>query len=161
MGHYDTAQVCLNGHKITSMYDSAPELGSGHCSKCGAATIIACPACGARIKGEYRVEGVVSLGPDFPPSPYCDGCGKPYPWTESAIKAARDLADDLEELTPQEREQLKQSLDDLVADTPRTGLAVVRFKKLVAKAEQAAALSMKQILVSVATEAAKKLIWPS
>jgi hypothetical protein len=43
------------------------------------------------------------------------------------------LADELDELSPDDKELLKGSLDDLVADTPRTPLAATRFKKLVAK----------------------------
>jgi len=157
----DTAQVCLNGHRVTSTYDSAPESRRQFCTMCGAPTITACPACGARIKGDYRAEGVFNLEADLPLPLFCDGCGKPYPWTASGLRAARELADEIEGLSSQEREQLKHSLDDLVADTPRTGLAVVRFKKLAAKAGQGAAQALKQILVALVTDAARKQIWPS
>jgi hypothetical protein len=97
----------------------------------------------------------------YPPPAFCHNCGKPLPWTEAGLAAARELADEVEGLSVDEREQLKRSLDDLVADTPRTGLAVVRFKKLAAKAGRVAADGLKQILFTVFTEAAKKQIWPS
>jgi hypothetical protein len=156
---YDTAQVCLSGHRITSRYETRPEYRQDFCTTCGQKTITACANCGAKLRGSLH-EGWGSLSEEPIPA-YCRACGRPYPWTEALLKAARELADEMEELSADEREQLKNSLDDLVSDTPRTGLAVVRFKKLVAKAGQAAAQGMKQILVSVATEAAKKLIWPS
>lgn len=75
-------QVCLNGHKITSNYDSAPEFRQSKCDKCGSDTIHECPECGEPIRGEYHVEGVTSLmaGPD--PKDYCHKCGEPYPWVD-------------------------------------------------------------------------------
>jgi hypothetical protein len=70
------------------------------------------------------------------------------------------LADELDDLTPQEREVLKGSLDDLVADTPRTALAATRFKKVVARAGPVVAEGLKELLIGVVTESAKKMIWP-
>jgi hypothetical protein len=74
--------------------------------------------------------------------------------------AARELAFELSALEPDERDVLAKSLDDLVRDTPRTALAATRFKKLAAKAGSSAASGLKDILVSVVTETAKKIIWP-
>lgn len=39
MTKYLTAQVCLNGHMVTSAVEHNPELMQDYCSKCGAKTI--------------------------------------------------------------------------------------------------------------------------
>lgn len=156
---YDTAQVCLSGHRITDMFETRPEYRQEFCARCGQKTITACLSCGAKLRGDLHDSSFVSWH-EYPPPAYCRECGKPFPWTESGLMAARELSDELDALSTQEREQLKQSLEDLVSENPRTGLAVVRFKKLVAKAGQVAAQGMKQILVSIVTEAVRKQIWP-
>ncbi|MBA7691028.1 hypothetical protein ES703_99566 [subsurface metagenome] len=56
---------------------------------------------------------------------------------------------------------LKKSLDDIVRDTPQTTVAVSRFKRLVAKAGPVAAEGFKKILWDIASEFAKRQIWPS
>jgi len=96
----------------------------------------------------------------FPLPIFCPDCGKPYPWTEKNLKAAQDLADEVDNLSPEERSLLKKSLDDIVRDTPQTPVAVTRFKKLVAKAGPVAADGFRKILVDVLSEAVKKAIWP-
>ena len=53
MEGYDTAQICLNGHKITASYHKYPEFRSKYCKDCGEPTIIKCPDCDEEIKGYY------------------------------------------------------------------------------------------------------------
>jgi hypothetical protein len=72
------------------------------------------------------------------------------------LDAADELADELEELTPEDRERLKTSIADLSRDTPRTEVASTRVKKILKKLGSASATALKSILVDVATEAAKK-----
>jgi hypothetical protein len=158
-GTYDTAQVCLNGHRITGSYHSGPQFRMDYCTKCGAKTIHACPECGTDIRGYYR-GGAVIGGAEPPVASFCHGCGEPYPWTKSAVEAARELIADNEELTEEEREQLSASLDDLVRDSARTEVAARRFKRLAAKAGIETASGLKSVLFAVATEAAKRAIWP-
>jgi hypothetical protein len=64
-------------------------------------------------------------------------------------------------LNKDERETLKKSLDDIIRDTPQTPVAATRYKKMVLKAGKFAADGLRDILVDVASEATKKLIWPS
>ncbi|MFC1933668.1 DUF2321 domain-containing protein [Chloroflexota bacterium] len=97
---------------------------------------------------------------DLPLPSFCPDCGKPYPWTEAKIKAAQELADELDELTSEERELLKKSIDDIIRDTPQTTVAVNRFKRLVAKAGKPAADAFRDILVDIVSETIKKSIWP-
>jgi len=188
-GWYDTAQICINGHIINSMARSHPEHKKKFCDKCGAPTITNCPKCNTPIKGRYyapskealpvsnvtgRATGRTrkitrleehSMGTlnhtDLPLPVYCPDCGKPYPWTEAKLKAAQELSDELDDLSLEERQTLKNSLDDIIRDTPQTTVASTRFKRLVAKAGKTAVGGFRDILVDIASETAKKLIWPS
>lgn len=103
--------------------------------------------------------GVVSLGGYDVPA-HCHSCGKPFPWTDARIKAARQLADELSQLTIDEREQLKKGIDDIVADTPQTVLAATRFKRLAEKAGKGALDTFRVVLTTVLSEAAKKILFP-
>ena len=155
---YDVAQICINGHVINPSYSSFPQFNQKFCDTCGAPTIINCGYCNTTIRGRYH--GHITIA-EFKPPSFCHECGKPYPWTESKLKAAKELSDEFENLTPEERETLKKSLDDIVRDTPQTPVASTRFKKIVAKAGKVAADGLRDILVDIASEAAKKIIWPS
>lgn len=156
--YYDTAQICLNGHVVNASSTRLPQDNKAFCEKCGAATTTACPSCGSGIRGNYYGRRV--FVPLSRPS-FCPDCGKPYPWTDSALQAAKELAQELEGLTHEERKTLSKDLDDIVADTPRTQVAAVRLKKMLAKAGKVGAQAVRDILVDVASEAAKKIISPT
>ncbi len=157
--HYDVAQVCLNGHMINDACKHSPETCEDHCSRCGDPTIRACRFCNTPTRGRYFVPGVVDLSGPGTPSRFCHKCGKPYPWTSRKLEAAKAYALDLQALTPDERMQLTQSLDDLVKDTPMAQVAAGRFKRLAAKAGGEAPGFFKDILVDLVSETAKKVIW--
>lgn len=154
---YDTAQICTNGHVINSCSVSTPHINRKFCERCGAQTITKCPYCSATMRGAYH------LGPgtsSFTRPIFCPDCGKPYPWTDAALKAAQELSDELENLSPEECDLLKKSIDDIVRETPQATVAVSRFKRLVAKAGPVAADMYREILLPLLSETAKKLIWP-
>ncbi len=161
MGSYDVSQICLNGHTITRSARSSPEFTQKFCSKCGEQTITACIHCNHPIQGEYRGGGAVIISKDPPPPNFCHNCGKPYPWTERKIEAAKKLADEFDNLPSPEREKLKQSLDDLYRETPQTEVAAIQFKKIMAKVGQESYAAMKEILIGVLSEATRKLIFGS
>ena len=92
---------------------------------------------------------------------FCPDCGKPYPWTEAKLKAAQELADELDNLSPEERDLLKKSLDDIMLDTPQTIVAATRFKKIAAKAGKATVKELRKLVVDIASETAKKIIFES
>jgi hypothetical protein len=69
------------------------------------------------------------------------------------------LTEEDENLTDDDRQLLQQTLDDLTKDGPATTLAAARFKRLVSKAGAGTASGLKEILVNVASEAAKRSIW--
>ena len=177
-GWYDTAQICTNGHVGNWMSISKPEYNKKFCYKCGAPTINNCPNCNAPIRGYYH-QGLLTqeeldrmvleaLNPppktilDYTTLPsFCPDCGKPYPWIEAKLKAARELTDLLEDLSSEEREALKKSFDDIVRDTPQTKVAATQFKRLAAKVGKIAAEQLRELVVDIASETAKKIIWPS
>ena len=159
---YDTAQICIEGHVINSCSVKIPEHNKKFCDKCGAPTITNCQNCDASIKGYYHQSNVMALiyHTDLPLPSFCPDCGSLYPWTEAKLKAAKDLSDELENLSLEERDLLKKSIDDIVRDTPQTPVATTRFKKLVAKAGPVAADMYREILLPLLSEAIKKQIWP-
>ena len=153
-GGFDTAQVCVNGHEINANTRLTPEANEKFCGKCGAETITACPHCQSPIRG--HLPGSYSIS--YTPPKFCNGCGKAFPWTAQAIEAARLYAEELKELSLEEREILKRSIDDLVKDTPATPLALSRFKKLLQKAGQDAMEGMRKLVIDIVSETAKKAI---
>ncbi len=153
--YYDTAQVCANGHMVNSMASSAPQHNEAFCEKCGQPTTTTCPSCNTSIRGYYH-SSVVVIGGSGPSAPtFCYSCGKAFPWTEAKLAAARELADEMDGLTDEEKARLKANLADLVAETPRTDLAVVQTKKLLAKARGEAVGAFADVLRQVAREAIK------
>ncbi len=105
------------------------------------------------------MDGVLSVGgePEIPA--FCHNCGKPYPWTETKIEAARELTQELD-LSSEDKEILTKSIDDIVSDSPRTTLGATRFKKIMAKVGKEGAAALKHILTDIVSEATKKMIWP-
>lgn len=177
---YDTAQICTNGHIINWMSIDKPGDNRRFCDKCGAQTITNCQYCNAMIKGYYHTiewtkkDVIKAFQEALNPPPktllynlgltlpsFCPDCGKIYPWTEAKLKAAQELSDELESLSPEECDLLKKSIDDIVRETPQTTVAVSRFKRLVAKAGPVAADMYREILLPLLSEAVKKSIWPS
>ncbi len=134
-------------------------MASPFCRECGQPTLTRCENCGAAIRGDHSIPDVVSFFAYSVPA-FCHSCGHAYPWTAARLQAARDLAQEAEGLSPEEREVLTESLDDLVRDSPNTPVAASRFRRVVAKAGQAAAQGFRSILVDVVSETAKKMLWP-
>lgn len=158
MGTYDVAQICRNGHVINSMARNAPEIKQEFCDRCGEPTLTSCQKCDRPIRGYYDVPGVIG-GFDYSAPSYCHACGAPHPWTEARLAAAQELAETFDELSDEEQGQLKQSLEDLTRDTPRTAVAESRFKRLVKKAGADAYEGMRSILVEVVSESVKKSLF--
>jgi hypothetical protein len=160
MGWYDVSQICLNGHTITRRANSSPQFLQKFCDKCGEATITNCPNCNTPIRGEYETDGLAIIAFSTPPAPhFCHECGKPYPWTARKMTTAKELSDELDELSKEEIEKLKSSLDDLVVDSPRTELAVTRFKKIMSKVRKESYEMMKAVMIDIMSEAARKAVF--
>lgn len=153
MAHYETALICLKGHVITSTIESSPESVTPFCTMCGSKTISSCPNCGARILGYHNIPGVIHAFYDIPA--YCHQCGKPYPWTEEKLKAAKELID-LAEIPNEEKQSIKDDLPELMVDTPRTAVAVTKVSIFLKKASREIAHALRDILIDIASETAKK-----
>ena len=157
--HYQIAQICTNGHVVKSTLESVGEAEGKYCERCGMQTITRCQNCKKPIQGEFYNPDIAVIGVHFPAPPFCIYCGKPFPWTESGLRAAKEYAEELTNLSPEEKETLKKSIDDIVRDSARTNVAVIRFKRLVFKGGKEASDVLKSILINLATQGAKDAIW--
>ena len=90
MGEFDRALVCLGGHVVNSRSLSFPQGNAAFCSQCGERTISACESCRAPIRGKYVQPRTVDRRAFTPPL-HCQGCGAPYPWKETKLKAAKEV----------------------------------------------------------------------
>ena len=161
-GNYDTAQICKNGHLTNDSAKTNPIRNQDHCAKCGAPTIMACPSCRTEIRGLYTEEQLIYEVVVFPVTTipaFCYNCGDPFPWTDAALRAARELADELDNITDDERKTLKNSLDDLVRETPSTRVAETRFKKIMRKVGKEGYEGMRSLLTDIVSEAVRKTIF--
>lgn len=158
MGTYRVAQVCPNGHVATTAADSYPELREAFCSQCGEHTIMQCPKCATSIRGEYIVDGVFRLGGGYDPPSFCHNCGSAFPWTERKIAGAVELLEAGADLSPEEVQQFKNDLTELTKDSPKTQAASIRFKKVMGKVGTTVASGVRDIVVDVLSEAAKKAL---
>jgi len=157
--YFDVAQICLNGHIINNSSMTFPSSNKKRCPDCGSETITKCLACNQDIRGYHFVPGVIGFGGLEKAPGFCEHCGKPYPWTESRLEAARDLAGQLDLDIP-ERTLLEKSIEEIVRDTPRAPAEAVRFKGVVEKAKPWALAAFREVLISVVSEPVKKMIWP-
>jgi hypothetical protein len=89
----------------------------------------------AAVEAVGNVCGIT--GPYKPPR-FCGECGKPFPWTEEAISAAKEYTDGIDQLSAEEKAMLKRDFDDLLSETPRTPMAANRWKKFMSKIGPAA-----------------------
>jgi hypothetical protein len=156
--YYEMAQVCKNGHSITGRYNGSPALRQDFCSKCGQPTITKCEKCGESIRGKYIVAGIGDMTKFNPPS-FCHKCGSAYPWTTKKIEAFSELADELDELSDDEKAKLKLSLDDLINTSPKTQLAETHFKKILSKVSKESYDLVKGVLTDILSETIKKSIF--
>ncbi len=68
------------------------------------------------------------------------------------------MIQELDELSDSERANLKSSIDDILNETPKTLLAVTRFKKAISKLGKDMGNALYKVLVDVASETVKKII---
>jgi hypothetical protein len=159
-GYYDVAQICMNGHVINWNSQGEPDHNQEHCSECGVETTVSCSKCDTPIKGAWNGPiGDEHRDRRTNAPAFCHKCGAQFPWTQTALLTARELADTLEKLKPEERDVLKKTLPDLMAETPRTPLAVMKFKRLMRKAGDEGYQAMKGALLNIACEAVKGLLF--
>lgn len=156
-GRYDVAQICPNGHVANEAMSTRPVHNKPFCPDCGEATIDRCPKCGNAIQGVYYVPRMGSGR--FRPAAFCLHCGAPFPWTERRKQAATDLLAD-EGIEEKDLEVFRQSVDEITKDTPQAQAASNRIVKILKRVGTGTASAVRDILVDVASEAAKKILLP-
>ena len=163
---WDVALVCLNGHVVNDRSRGNPAGNTPHCAICGADTISACPGCRESIPGFFYEQGrpFEPAGGSSPPPAklpqYCHSCGRPFPWTERAMSAARAVIRELASLDQYERDQLRRSIDHIIRETPQTPLALVRIRQALARLEGEMARQLREMLMAVASEPVRKQLFP-
>jgi len=154
--YYDVAQICLNGHVINELAASQLQSNKKFCEKCGETTITTCVSCNTPIQGYYHISGTLGVF-EYKAPHFCHECGKAYPWTEIRIQSAQELVQELN-LSSEEKEIIKQSIEDLVKDSPRTYAAAAKFNRLASKAGSGAVSMLKDALIDVLSDTAKKAL---
>jgi hypothetical protein len=154
MSNYDTAQICLNGHLLTESVEEYPSEQS-YCSKCGSKSITKCPNCNAQLHGYGRYLGIIK---PTEVTAYCYNCGKPYPWTESALESANLIIQEAENFSVEDKAALVESLPDIVSETPRTNLAIARTQRFLKAVGGLTADMIRQFVIDFGCELAKKQI---
>lgn len=61
MGYFTQAQICMNGHIITSDIQGHPEKNKRFCSKCGTAAMDCCENCKSPINGLHINPGHITI----------------------------------------------------------------------------------------------------
>ena len=163
--YYDTMQVCMNGHLITSALQENPAQGENFCSHCGAQTIRACPKCLREIRGVRYVSYPHPIAPEYmkrdeyPPHStpkFCVHCGEPFPWTRRKMEALEELAAKEKSLSDEDRDSLRQNALLIAKDNPKSEVAALRIKEIIGKMREAAAPVFRKVAADLATDAAKK-----
>ena len=129
MGSYDTAQICLSGHVITSAARQNPELRKEKCKKCGSSTIMACTNCALPIKGYYSVPGVINFSSKYSKPMFCENCGKPYPWTESSIISCKGLVELSEVISESERDNVMNYIESIIKSDAYATISKVKLNR--------------------------------
>lgn len=154
MSSYYGASICKNGH-VLDKFDANKQK---FCSTCGSDVISACPQCNNSIRGLMKLNYAYVGVRDYPRPDYCHTCGKPYPWTELAIKNASLLIQEEFDLPEQLKFSVIESLPDIITETPGTNVAVVRVKKFLMSAGSFTADGLRQFVIDFGCELAKKSI---
>ncbi|MGD0584458.1 MAG: DUF2321 domain-containing protein [Oryzomonas sp.] len=153
---YDIAQVCTNGHSANSAFEAFPQFNQDFCDKCGEKTITTCQSCETPIRGMYH--GGFSL--EYDPPAFCYKCGNSFPWTQRKIQAAIELAVEVGGLSGDDASQFDASIREISRDTPQTQVAAHRIKRLLGKFAKSTGNSIREVMVDIVSETAKKIIWP-
>lgn len=154
MSNYYPAQICLNGHVISSCETGVEK----YCSDCGAETISNCPSCNTLIRGSYNDEYALYIS-EYKRPAYCFACGNPFPWTQSNLEAIQELIDFDEQLSKEEKSYIDNNISALTTDTPKTKVVATKFNVFLKKAGTVTASAVRDILVDIASETAKKIIF--
>jgi len=148
MEGYDVAQICINGHVITSMAITSPNFRQEYCKKCGSKTIMNCSNCQKPIKGYYHVSGVIGTFKYHAPK-FCDSCGQPFPWIGTKIETSKELIELVETISIEEKEDFQESIVELIKETVKVPVAKVKVKKYLDKIDKEISDSIRDVLKDI------------
>jgi hypothetical protein len=148
-GFHCTAQICQRGH--VQHCDGMQFDSKAHCTKCGAACIDECPRCHEPIRGAEKFKPV-----DYSVPQYCHRCGRPYPWMEDRLQTAREFLRYDEKLTPTDRDELFDILQEVMSD-PKSPLTPAKRKLIDIKLEKAAGW-VKDLVVDLVAKTTAEVI---
>jgi hypothetical protein len=152
-----TAAVCIRGHTISDAIERVGAPVANFCPECGGKVVTRCASCNTPIRGDYYVEAF--FGPsDFVRPGFCQHCGEAFPWTVAKLDAAKQLADEVEGLSPDDRGKLKEAISDIATEGPRTEIGAARIKKMLGNTTTGLRQALWKISVDIASEAAKKIL---
>ena len=151
MDGYDIAQICMNGHVVTSMAVTSQDFKKDFCKQCGAKTICNCVDCNKPIKGHYHVSGVIG-GYSYDPPRFCDSCGSPFPWIKVKIEAANELVELIESLNNDEKKDFQSAIYELIRETAKVPVAKVKLKKYLVKVDSDISDGIKDVLKDTLSE---------
>jgi hypothetical protein len=117
--------------------------------------VINCSECNTSIQGKTRAY----YASKYAVPRFCHQCGHAYPWVTRRLKAAGDLADLVDGLSPTERERLSSDFLDLVKDSPSSQVAALSIKRAFIKVAPNIQEAFKDILISVISAPITKFIW--
>jgi hypothetical protein len=158
MTEYDIAQICLNGHVTNDAIERKPENNEEYCERCGKPTITECPKCKTPIRGHPYFDNGVNLAMYIDAPRFCIACGCAFPWFETKLQAAKEIASMHEDLNDKDRELLKSSFDDLIQDDAKSEAAAFRIRPVLNKIKRGAKDPLYKLVVDIGSEAIKKIL---
>lgn len=102
----------------------------------------------------------VSQYSSYKPPAFCHNCGKAFPWTIQKLQVIEDWIGKIDNLSNEEKRDFRSCLSSIIADEPRTSLASLNIRRYIERATPEIKAFISDALKDVATEAAKKFIWP-
>lgn len=148
-GEHCDAQICLRGHVVHC--DGTPFRSEAYCTKCGARCIDECPQCQEPIHGMSTYGVAPYSKPHF-----CHKCGHAYPWMEERLRTARELLENDDKLSPEDRENVWKDLGYVMSD-PRSDLSPAKRKLIEVRLEHASKYVREFVLDLTAKIAAEML----
>lgn len=103
--------------------------------------------------------GYIDCTPYIVPS-YCCDCGKPYPWTQLQLEAISELVEFDDQLSNEDKHYINTNISSITTETPKTKVVATKLNAFLRKAGSATTSAIRDILVDIASESAKKIIFP-
>lgn len=147
---YWTAQICLAGHVQNG---GTRVIADEKYCECGAETIHQCPSCRNNIKGAFRSYADWMKNPPMG----CLKCGKPYPWTQTAIDRVTQLINE-SALTVVEKREATSDLELVILNTPGAESAAHRTHQRLVKIGGLLRAGYNDYVVPLAAETLAKII---